>query len=378
MNMRIMNSAGIFTDLRKLGEIVMQWKDLPYDKLVREIDAISGSGNHWEFVRTVYPLIQDPETKQKVNETLLKIAEEYSCPSSFFDLRMRAVYLCAKLKLPGIEKIILNYLRTLEDPANIKNRPPSLGFLNTAIRDLRIEEASDFLIKELNVFLSLDDSERERYWHLTGALYALDVIKPELADYYRSRIGWRRAYKTVSEWNQLNCNELKEEIEKNILGMGMEGSTRFYSFIPEYYEQIKDHKLKKRVDKILLELIDNVESGVGGRMIYVCSRMELEGIREKVRRIAGKSDYLFGKIEQASEARDWNCYIEYITELNDAIGRLNMVELKDFLLKQLSSLRQPPPPPLTKEYYLHYMCARSALKALKQISPELVKGYKVE
>jgi hypothetical protein len=184
---------------------------------------------------------------------------------------------------------------------------------------------------------------------------------------------------SVSDWDNLNDNELREQIINSISDPGGWSSwEQTIRFIPGIYNQISNDNLKKRVNKILLQLTDDVHTWVGERAIYICSEIPLEGIREKLINILQTVQNIFKSIDVVKKLEDCMNEISYIMQLNIAIGKLQINEGKDFLLKQLTPLKKPAPPPLTKEYYLYHMSAKSALKALREINPELVKEYKIK
>ena len=149
-------------------------------------------------------------------------------------------------------------------------------------------------------------------------------------------------------------------------------------FIPDIYNQIPNDNLRIRVNKILLQLIDDAHGWVGERTIYICSEIPLEGIRGKLINVLQTVQNIFKSIDIAKNLEDCMNEISYIMQLNIAIGKLKVNEGKDFLIKQLNPLKNPAPPPPTKEYYLYHMSAKSALKALREINPELAKEYEIE
>ncbi len=179
-------------------------------------------------------------------------------------------------------------------------------------------------------------------------------------------------FKPISEWIQLTYEELKEEIKKNIMGFGMGGSTAHYHFAGEYKKKVDNTELKQSVDSILLELIGDII--YGGRAIFICTDLRIEGAKEKICSALKKADDLFERMKQTPAVKDWSTYFGYLWELNSAVGRLNIEEAKDFLIKQLYPLKGPMPEPVTKEYYLYHL-AKSALEALRKIDPESVKKY---
>ena len=183
----------------------------------------------------------------------------------------------------------------------------------------------------------------------------------------------------ISHWGNLSDHELEEQITNSIADPGgWSAWEQTMKFIPDIYNQIVNDNLKKRVNQILLRLTDNPHGWVGERAIYVCSEIPIEGIREKLIYILQTVHEILMTIDIAKKVEDCINEISYIMQLNIAIGKLKISQGKDFLLKQLAPLKRTAPPPLTKEYYLYHMSAKSALQALRNIDPDLVKEYEIE
>ncbi len=181
-------------------------------------------------------------------------------------------------------------------------------------------------------------------------------------------------YRPISEWPELNDEDLKEEVRKNIMGFGMGGSTSHYQFIQDYHETIERSELKESVDRILLELIDDSARG-GDRAIYISTDLKLTGVKEKLIASIGKAMQLFETMQKNPSMEEWGIQIQYFLQLNSSIMRLNIKEARELLVKQLDPLQWAPPSPgPNKEYYLYHL-AQSALEVLKKIDPELAKGY---
>lgn len=181
----------------------------------------------------------------------------------------------------------------------------------------------------------------------------------------------RSALLPLSEWAHLNEVDLRKEIIKKI----MNGETAYAYFIDEYRQKIENSDIKNGVDKILLDLIDQVDSGVGEQALLVCVHLMLIGIKEKILAILPKIEALCGNIQKNPFVEKCGIQIQYLFEFNLAVRRLNLKEAKDFLVKQLGPVKGlSPQPGVTKEFYL-YQLAQSALDALKKIDPELAKKH---
>jgi hypothetical protein len=361
----------IWKNIAKIGGMVGKWKSVSHDVLVKQIDMLSDEGGSGEFARTIYPMIQDPETKARVNETLLNIAKEYSINPQKMEFGMRLLDVCTDLKLPGTKEVILEIIKSI-NLENLKNTRDPLFFLNFSIQRLKIREATDFLCQELDAFLQIPEAERKRYPYFLYALWALKEIDSGIAKTYENKIGVPPASTPMSEWGSLNDEALEKEI-KDILWGDYEWGKSSVSFV----RQIKNDELRGRIDRIILALMDDIQFGRYA-MSIAPDILEPERFRSKVLAIVKTSQALFQKIDLSKRVEDCMNEFMYIIELNTAIGKLRIIEAEDFLLKQLTPLKKPAPPPLTKEYYFYYGCARSALKALKEISPESVEEHKVE
>lgn len=167
----------------------------------------------------------------------------------------------------------------------------------------------------------------------------------------------------------LNYQELKDAARAEILGSGMAGSTQYLSFKKTYYDNAPK-ALQNRINTVLMELMEEVDPKtltVGGRAIYICSEIQtsemLKKLKEIERIINSKLDY----IESAADLDSCIGLFEYIAEFNNAAGKLLLVGAKPVLVRQISKYTKENPVPLTKEYYLHHMCSKSALAALERI-----------
>ncbi len=357
---------------RWIQKEIDKWKALPEDSLMLEVKEVTDSGNHWEFVKNIYPMINDSKLKNRIDALLLNAVTKFPFEKESYIFGARAIYICAKLHLPQAKEVILKVIRKIGEPLNVPD-PAVLPYLNDALKELKLLETAEFLSKELDMLAGMQKSE-ERYWKYASALSALEEVDKERSNFYRNKFELYPAYKPAFEWDRLSDEELKIEIRKNIQGLGGWQAYHYLSFIPEYYTKLENSETKKKVDGILIELMSEVGYGVGERSIHICSNLRLENITERVLGIIGKTDQMFEIIRKSPVAEDWSTYIDYIREINNAVRFLNIVEAKDFLVKQLGPLDNPVPQPVTKEFYLYHL-AQSALDTLKKIDPELAKKY---
>lgn len=359
---------------QEIKKMIENWKKLSDALLTSEIRSISDSGNHWEFVKSIYPMVNDPKLKERINALLLNAAAKLPDEKETYEFSAKAIYICAKLHLPQAAEVLINLLKKIGDPSKVQD-PAILPYLNDAIKELKLSAAAQFLSKELDALVGIQKSDYERYWKYASALSALEEIDEERSRLYRDKFALYPAYKPASEWSQLSDEELQAEIRKNLQGLGGWEADRYLSFIPEYYRKLNDNETRKRVNGVLIKLMSEVAYGVGERAIYVSSSLFLDNTAQRILEIVGKTDRIFEIISKSPVVEDWSTYIGYLRELNNAVSRLNLVEAKDFLVKQLAPLRSPLPKPVTKEYYLYHL-AQTALEALKKIDPELAKKYK--
>lgn len=359
-------------------ELIRQWERLPDEQLKEQLcESITMTGDaHWELAKAIYPMIQDRTLTDRIKRILLGVASDVSIEKMSLEVNGRAVEVCALLSFSKTRETILDLIKKIGEPSSLKD-PTYLPYLNTAIKELQLREAIKFLCDELEVIPKLKEPRDEYLWCYRSAIWALEVIDPNLARSYINKFELYPVYRALHEWNDLTYDELREEIKKNISGWGMAASSSHLNFISEFYKEIENIELKKRVDKVLIELMGEIKKDVGGRAIYICSTLRLEHSRDKILEILGKTDAIFKTIKETSKAIEWSTCITYLMELNNAIGLLNVddAKAKEFLIKQLPTLKSAVPQPMTKEYYLYYQSAPAALSALRKIDPELAKGY---
>lgn len=181
--------------------------------------------------------------------------------------------------------------------------------------------------------------------------------------------------RSISEWPELNDEDLREEVRKSITGFGMGGSTAHHQFIRDYHETIVGSELKKKVDRILLELMSDSFRG-GDRAMYIATDLKLTGVKEELIASIGKAMQLFETLQPNPSMEEWGIQIQYFLQFNSSILQLNIKEARELLVKQLGPLQGPlPSPGPNKEYYLYHL-AKSALEVLKKIDPELARKYK--
>lgn len=367
-------------DIRKdkIRKEIESWRNLSDDLIIKEIDKISDLGRHGTFVSDVYPNIQKVGISDNINRILLTAAVDSAVN---IEVRVKFIYICAELNLQGAEEATLKTINYIGDLEKIKNTASVFGFLNAAIRKLNLRKASNFLCDQLNLYFRMPKEQREVYYYLGSAIWVLKDINSEKAASYWNKLGISSyVNENVSNWDKYSDEELKDTVKKIIIGYGLDGmaaGNAYIDFIPKYYTKINNITTKERINKILFELIDDSKSSYAAGAIYICSTLQLMGIKEILLGIIDKVDNILKYIEEANDIRDrkFLIFIQYLSALNMAIGRLRISESKDYLIEQLSLLKKPVPLPLTKEYYIYQICGRSAFLALKEIEPELAKNY---
>ncbi len=186
-------------DLNK--KMVEEWQQTLSDDLLEKcVDrAVSGSG--WtaagarqNFAIKIYPLIQDQELKQRVDNILIKLSKE----------NMDAVYVCAKHNLPGIREVILKLIEKHSQPITWDNYF-SFGWLNESIKECPMKEAEFFLVNQLEWVKKIwseltkifnnppidiaDFQEWQKYYCIySSAIAALEAINPKLASDYAKQL----------------------------------------------------------------------------------------------------------------------------------------------------------------------------------------------
>lgn len=178
------------------------------------------------------------------------------------------------------------------------------------------------------------------------------------------------------KWVHLNLRELKEEVIHAILGSGMGASSQYLNFMQDYYLKIDVPELKIKVLEIITEVLAEVESEVASRAIYIYSTLDVEDKKINILALTDKVDHLIGEIHGGKvPSNTLMKYLEYITELNRAIGRLQIFEAEPFIIKQIRILKNPAPAPPADEFFVYQLSGKSALATLKILNPLLANDY---
>ncbi len=289
---------------------------------------------------------------------IFKIAND---TNNDFKCRIRAIYVAALLKILGIESIILNITTTLSDDKLMEmKKDESLLNLNGAIGTLKLQVATDFLCRQLDIHLQFPNDVS----YFGSTIWILEDVDSDRAAEYWDKMGLSKGlHKHISHWNTLNYADLKDEVKKVISGRGLGGmaaGNAYVDFVPKYYAKIKDNATKERINKILFDLIDDYENGYASGAIYISSTLRMKGIKEKLLSCIDNIDSFLKYIFETSNIQDrkFNILIQYLSTLNMAIGKLEISEAKEYLIKQIQPLRNKPPQPLTKEHIFYYVCAK--------------------
>ncbi|MCL5879075.1 MAG: hypothetical protein M1428_04685 [Deltaproteobacteria bacterium] len=349
---------------------IPKWRDMSDDELEKEVAGLIKSKDGSERFRNLYIYqIKNDKLKERVANAFWETmnGEDYGAKIDY-------LYDAVICKLPQAKEHLMSFIANKP----IIKEETVLSLLSNAISVLKAKEAAGFLTAQVeDVFTEPEAKEMgiEKYFSYhkgkESAFYALQDINPEIFMEYKKKI----REDTFKGWKALDRSSLKTLVKNIILNTASEGSAHFYHFVSEYYNYITDVKLKDRINDILLGLIDDMD-GVGGQVIELCLALQLSGIEERILNIINNTDRIFEALGKATEKDRWAINIIYVCALDHAIEKLNIVEAKDFLIKQLYPLKGPKPiPPETKEYYFYRMCTLSALRSLEQINPDLAQQY---
>ena len=174
-----------------------QWKSIPDDDLMNEVSTeLVGTGwnsssSHFTFVMELYPSIQDDYLRQRVVNALFTVAEPAQFNENTMEKCGRALYVCAKLKIPGTQEKLAAILQRIKDPSDM-SYSTLIHWVNDALQDCPIPEAEKYLVnqlesvpKEWSDLISspqLPYLKRVQYMTLLTAHKALNSISKKLAD----------------------------------------------------------------------------------------------------------------------------------------------------------------------------------------------------
>jgi hypothetical protein len=86
--------------------------------------------------------------------------------------------------------------------------------------------------------------------------------------------------KMLERWELLSDDELINEVRTELFGTGWNSSTSHFTFVKELYPSIKDIALRKRVDSILLSIMDPRKPVMEDMALYACSHLNIAGTVE--------------------------------------------------------------------------------------------------
>jgi hypothetical protein len=179
----------------------------------------------------------------------------------------------------------------------------------------------------------------------------------------------------IAGWDELSDRELKSVLRDVILGRGMGGSSQYLSFKKSYYDHASE-ELQSRISLTLAEMMDEVNPKtvtVGGRAIEVCAEIQSPEMLKKIDKITKTIPSHLDFIESAPDLDSCVGLFEYIADFNKVAGQLRLESARPVLLRQTSICSEVDPEPLTKEYFQHHMCCKSALAALERFGDTIVE-----
>jgi hypothetical protein len=180
----------------------------------------------------------------------------------------------------------------------------------------------------------------------------------------------------VTTWICLNHEELRKEIRSTILGQGMASSSQYLRFNEEYLARIESPELLNNVIRILVETMKDVQDDAASRALYIFTSLTVDDKQQVVLELIRSKEGNISKLTNSSlPVPDLMRNLEYLCELNRAIGRLFLVEGKEFLVKQLKTGRKTTPIPPSNEFFVHELSEKSALQSLRVLDPELAKKF---
>ncbi|MDD2852642.1 MAG: hypothetical protein PHY09_12200 [Desulfuromonadaceae bacterium] len=181
----------------KLLEMLDKWKSLSDDDLLNEVatelvgTGWNSSGSHFTFVNELYPSIQDDTLRHRVVNALFAMAEPAQFDENAMEKCGRALYACAKLKIPGTQEKLAAILQRIKDPSDM-SYSTLIHWVNDALQDCPIPEAEKYLVKQLESVPEgwsdlisspeLPYLQRGQYVTFLTAHKALNSISKKLAD----------------------------------------------------------------------------------------------------------------------------------------------------------------------------------------------------
>jgi len=84
----------------------------------------------------------------------------------------------------------------------------------------------------------------------------------------------------LKNWESLSDDELAVEVKTELFGTGWNSSTSHFTFVKELYPNIDDAALKRRVDRILLSLMNPDKPVMDDMALYACSHLNVSGTVE--------------------------------------------------------------------------------------------------
>lgn len=84
----------------------------------------------------------------------------------------------------------------------------------------------------------------------------------------------------LKKWESLSDEELSTEVKTELFGTGWNSSTSHFTFVRDLYPSIESEMLRKRVDRVLLSLMDPRLSVDNDMALYACSHLNVPGTVE--------------------------------------------------------------------------------------------------
>ncbi|WP_156912237.1 hypothetical protein [Citrifermentans bremense] len=135
---------------------------------------------------------------------------------------------------------------------------------------------------ELELVNLQTEKSKEEFYHIWGLIYP-EELKARLENLLNNVIPTVRhinRIKMLDIWEHLSDEELTSKVKTELFGTGWNSSTSHFTFVRDLYPKIVSEKLRKRVDCVLLSLMDPRKPIDSDMALYVCSHLDIAGTVE--------------------------------------------------------------------------------------------------
>jgi hypothetical protein len=136
---------------------------------------------------------------------------------------------------------------------------------------------------ELELIALKTEKDSEEFNRIWAFLYPEDLklrLEKVLLHNVIPKVRHINLLKMIKRWESLSDEDLSSEVKTELFGTGWNSTTSHFTFVSDLYPNIDNDVLRKRVDKVLLSIMDPRKPVDYDMALYACSHLSIPGTVE--------------------------------------------------------------------------------------------------